>query len=201
MTPATIGVVLAGGQARRMGGGDKALLTVGGETVLARILRVITPQLSAIVLNANGDAGRFAAYGLPVVPDDVPDQPGPLAGVLAGMEWAARHHPAATWIASLPGDAPFLPADLVSRLHAGRGTAQIACAARDGRTHNVVALWSVALRQDLRQALGGGLRKVGDYQRRQGAVAVDWEADGPDPFTNLNHPDDLAEANRLALKS
>lgn len=195
--PPTLGVILAGGQARRMGGGDKALLAVNGEPVLSRILRVMAPQLTALILNANGDPARFAAFGLPVVPDSVPGHPGPLAGILAGLDWAARH-PTIEWVLTLPGDAPFLPPDLAARLHAGRGTAPIAYAASGDRMHPVIALWSVTLRDDLRQALSTGTRRVAKYQELHGATATAWPIDGQDPFMNVNTPTDLAEAQGSA---
>src|SRR5262249_50960712 len=118
--PPTLGLVLAGGLARRMGGGDKALLRIGAATILERVLDRLTPQCARIILNANGDPARFAFTQLPVVADEVPDFAGPLAGVLAGLDWAAAHAPEIEWIASVPGDCPFLPRDLVARLHAAR---------------------------------------------------------------------------------
>jgi molybdopterin-guanine dinucleotide biosynthesis protein A len=118
--PDTLGLVLAGGLARRMGGGDKPLKTIGGVTILDRVLGRLTPQCSAVVINANGDPARFAATGLPVVADDVPDFAGPLAGILAGLDWAAAHAPDIAFVASVPGDCPFLPRDLVARLHQAR---------------------------------------------------------------------------------
>src|SRR5436190_6934469 len=128
--PQTLGLVLAGGLARRMGGGDKARILIGGETILARVLARLTPQCTAVILNANGDPARFADTGLPVVPDSVPDFAGPLAGILAGLDWAAAHAPQIEDIASVPGDCPFLPADLVARLAAARAQAHtpMACA-------------------------------------------------------------------------
>src|SRR3954468_24437650 len=118
--PATFGLVLAGGLARRMGGGDKALIRIGDRTILHRVLERLTPACSGIVLNANGDPARFAPFGLPVVADSVPDFAGPLAGVLAGLDWVAANRPDIAWVVSVPGDCPFLPRDLVARLHAAR---------------------------------------------------------------------------------
>ncbi len=199
MAEPTVGVILAGGLARRMGGGDKALRTVGGQAVLARLIARLAPQVARLVLNANEDPARFAAFGLPVAGDDLPDRPGPLAGVLAGLDWAARFAPGVPWVVTAPGDAPFLPEDLVARLHAGRGGATLACAASGGRTHPVVALWPVALRHDLRRALlEEGLRKVGAYVGRHGPAVVEWPVGGKDPFFNVNTPADLANADRLA---
>src|SRR6266851_6978460 len=140
--PATLGLVLAGGLARRMGGGDKALIAIGGAAILDRVLRLLRPACAEIILNANGDPARFARYGLPVIPDGVPDFAGPLAGILAGLDWAAAHAPEVAWIASAPGDCPFLPQDLVARLHAARMTANLplACARSGEWRHPVVGL-------------------------------------------------------------
>lgn len=199
MTEPTVGAILAGGLARRMGGGDKALRMVGGQAVLARLVARLTPQVAQLVLNANEDPARFAGFGLPVVGDDLPDRPGPLAGVLAGLDWAARVAPDVRWVVTAPGDAPFLPEDLVARLHAGLGGATLACAASGGRMHPVVALWPVALRHDLRRALvEEGLRKVGAYVGRHGPAVVEWPVGGMDPFFNVNTPADLADADDLA---
>ncbi len=199
MTEPTIGVILAGGLARRIGGGDKALRVVGGQTVLARLIERMTPQVTRLILNANEDAARFAEYGLPVVGDDLPDRPGPLAGVLAGLDWTARVAPEVQWVVTVPGDAPFLPSDLVVRLHAVRGEATLACAASGGRMHPVVTLWPVALRHDLRRALvDEDLHKVGAYVTRHSPTLVKWPIEDVDPFFNVNTQADLTEADRLA---
>src|SRR5258708_4150336 len=147
--PATLGLVLAGGLARRMGGGDKALITIGGVAILDRVLARLRPACTGIILNANGDPPRFARYGLPVIPDSVPDFAGPLAGILAGLDWAAVHAHEIAWVASAPGDCPFLPHDLVLRLHEVRAKAGklLACARSGDWRHPVVALWPVALRE------------------------------------------------------
>jgi molybdopterin-guanine dinucleotide biosynthesis protein A len=198
----TLGVVLAGGLSRRMGGGDKGLSVIEGRTILERLLQRIGPQCAGLVLNANGDPGRFAALGVPVVSDSVPDFAGPLAGVLAGMDWAAEHRPDLVWIATVAGDTPFLPADFVARLHAAREAAgaPLASAASGGRTHPVNGLWRVVLREELRAALGRGERKVGRWTADQGGAVAEWTAD-PDPFFNVNAPEDLDEARRLAANS
>jgi len=199
MAEPTLGVILAGGLARRLGGGDKALRMVGGQTVLARLIGRLAPQVTRLVLNANEDAARFGEFGLPVVGDNLPDRPGPLAGVLAGLDWTARFAPDVQWVVTAPGDAPFLPLDLVARLHAARGEAVLACAASGSQTHPVAALWPVALRHDLRHALTvENLHKVGAYVRRHDPAIVEWPVEGVDPFFNVNTPDDLAEADRLA---
>ena len=201
--PPTLGLVLAGGLARRMGGGDKALLRIGSATILERVLDRLTPQCSRIILNANGDATRFAFTGLPVVPDDVPDFAGPLAGVLAGLDWAAAHAPDTAWIASVPGDCPFLPRDLVARLHAARAAQgkPLACARSGEWRHPVVGLWPVALRDDLRHALTQeGLHKIEVWTARHGVAIADWPATPVDPFFNVNTPDDAAAADRIATQ-
>jgi molybdenum cofactor guanylyltransferase len=198
--PATLGLVLAGGLARRMGGGDKALITIGGVTILDRVLGLLRPACAGIILNANGDPVRFVRYGLPVIPDSVPDFAGPLAGILAGLDWAAANRPDLAWIVSVPGDCPFLPLDLVMRLHEARQKAglPLACARSDDWRHPVVALWPVALREDLRHALvEEGLRKIELWTARHGVAIAHWPAKPLDPFFNVNTPEDAAEAERL----
>ena len=196
--PATLGVILAGGLARRMGGGDKGLRLVGSERVLDRLVRRVSPQVAGLAVNANGDPARFADLGLPVVPDTVPDRPGPLAGVIAGLDWAAAHPSGARWIVTVPGDCPFIPSDLVARLHDGRGAADLACAASGGWTHPVVGLWPLSIRDALRAAVRDGVRKIDAFTARYAAATVEWPVDGVDPFFNVNTPEDLAEADRLA---
>ncbi|WP_395681670.1 molybdenum cofactor guanylyltransferase MobA [Inquilinus sp.] len=194
------GVILAGGLARRMGGGDKALRPLGGITLLDRLIARAAPQVSALWLNANGDPSRFARWGLPVVPDDVPGAPGPLAGILAALDLAAATRPEIGLVASFPCDAPFIPRDLVARLAAARRDqgGAIAVAASGGRVHPVAALWPVALRHDLRQALvEEGLRKVERWAGRHGFAVAEFAADPVDPFLNGNTPEDLVEAERL----
>lgn len=199
--PPTVGAVLAGGLARRLGGGDKALRLVGGRTVLARLIERMTPQVTRLILNANDDPARFEAVGLPIVADSLPGHPGPLAGVLAALEWAASSEPATEWVVTVPGDAPFLPRDLVARLHAerSRGKATFACAASNGWTHPVVGLWPVSVREELRRAVAvEGVRKIDAFTGRHPSTAVEWPATPMDPFLNVNTPEDLAEADRLA---
>jgi molybdenum cofactor guanylyltransferase len=194
------GIVLAGGLSRRMGGGDKSLRLLAGRPILAHIVERAAPQVVALALNANGDAARFAAFGLPVVADSVPDFAGPLAGVLAGLDWAAARVPGATHVASFAGDAPFLPRDLVARLAAalGDGRHALACAASGGRAHPVFGLWPVALRDALRRAVTEeGMRKVDVWTARYALATVDFATAPIDPFFNANRPDDLAEAERL----
>jgi molybdenum cofactor guanylyltransferase len=194
------GLLLAGGQSRRMGGGDKALRELGGRTLLARVIERLRPQVATIVLNANGDPVRFAGFGLPVVADGVADFAGPLAGVLAGLDWAAAHRPDLSHVASVATDAPFLPKDLVSRLAAAleEADADLACAASGGRAHPVFGLWPVRLKEDLRDALcAEGIRKVDLWTARHKLVTVPF-ADRPvDPFFNANRPEDLKAAAAL----
>jgi molybdopterin-guanine dinucleotide biosynthesis protein A len=201
MTIETFGLVLAGGLARRMGGGDKALIRIGNETILQRTLARLSPQVSGIVLNANGDAARFAAFGLPVVADSVPDFVGPLAGILAGLDWVAANRPGIEWVASVPGDCPFLPRDLVAKLHAARieGGKALACAHSGDWRHPVVGLWQVALREDLRHAITvEDLRKIEVWTARHGIALADWPIEPVDPFFNVNTPEDVERATRLA---
>jgi molybdopterin-guanine dinucleotide biosynthesis protein A len=201
--PATLGLVLAGGLARRMGGGDKALLRIGEATILERVLDRLTPQCTRIILNANGDPKRFAFTGLPVVIDDVPNFAGPLAGVLAGLDWTAKHEPEIAFVASVPGDCPFLPRDLVARLHAARSADDLplACARSGEWRHPVVGLWPVALRDDLRGALvTEGLHKIEVWTARHGVAIADWPNKPFDPFFNVNTPADAAEAGRIAAQ-
>jgi len=198
--PATYGLVLAGGLARRMGGGDKALIRIGEATMLDRVLERIAPACAGIVLNANGDPSRFGQFGWPVVADSVEGFAGPLAGILAGLDWVASHAPAIGWLLSVPGDCPFLPRDLVLRLHEARqaaGTA-LACAQSGDWRHPVVGLWPVALRDDLRRALvDEGLRKIEVWTERHGVTLATWPAQPIDPFFNVNTPEDAAEATRI----
>ena len=201
--PPTLGLVLAGGLARRMGGGDKLMLRIGGSTILERVLDRFRPQCAAIVLNANGDPARFAQTGLPVVPDSIPDFAGPLAGILAGLDWASAHAPQIEWIASVPGDGPFLPRDLVARLHDARMAAAepLACARSGDWRHPVVGLWPVALRADLRHALvEEDLHKIELWTARHGIAIAEWPDQPVDPFFNVNTPDDAAAAEQIARR-
>jgi molybdopterin-guanine dinucleotide biosynthesis protein A len=187
----TLGVVLAGGLARRMGGGDKPLRALGGRPMLDHVLARLAPQCASLALNANGDPARFAAWGLPVWPDPLEGHPGPLAGILAALENAAL-----PFVVTVPGDTPFLPEDLVARLHAARGAAgaAIACAASGGHTHPPVALWPRALAADLRAALLAGERKIDRWTARHGVATAEWPSAPVDPFFNANTPEELAEA-------
>lgn len=193
MRAETLGCVLAGGLARRMGGGDKTLLALHGRPLLSHVLARISPQCAALALNTNGDPARFAAFGLPVWPDPLPGQPGPLAGVLAALEASPL-----PFVLTVPGDTPFLPPDLVARLHAAAMGARIAQAESGGRVHPVVALWPRTLAPALRDALAAGARAVHRFAAAQGAVAVPWPATPQDPFRNINTREDLARAEASA---
>lgn len=194
------GLLLAGGQSRRMGGGDKALRRLGGVSLLERAIARLRPQVEALVLNANGDPARFAEFGLPVVADSVPDFAGPLAGVLAGLDWAAARSADFEFVASVATDAPFFPRDLVARLVDGvaEAAADLGCAASGGRSHPVFGLWPVRLRDDLRHAVAEeGLRKVDDWTARYKLATVGFPDRPLDPFFNANRPEDLAAAEAL----
>lgn len=194
------GVLLAGGLSRRMGGGDKCLRRLGDRTILAHIVERVRPQVAHLVLNANGDPARFAAYGLPTVGDTIEGFAGPLAGVLAGLDWTLRNAPECAWVASVPTDGPFLPRDLVARLAAAveRSGADMACAASGGRTHPVVGLWPVRLAGDLRRAMvEQDVRKVDAWTGRYRVEQVDFAIATFDPFFNTNRPEDLEAAEAL----
>jgi molybdenum cofactor guanylyltransferase len=198
------GLLLAGGQSRRMGGGDKTLRLLRGKPLLAHVVERLQPQVVALVLNANGDPARFAGFGLPVVADSVPDFAGPLAGVLAGLDWVAAHRPDCSHVASVATDAPFLPTDLVARLMAGMEVAgaDLACAASGGRAHPVFGLWPVRLRGDLRAALiGEGVRKVDLWTARHNLATVPFADQPVDPFFNANRPQDLEAAAAILAAS
>ena len=194
-------VVLAGGRATRMGGGDKCLIEIAGRPVLSHVLERLRPQAGAIALNANGDAARFAAWDLPVFADSIGEWPGPLAGVLAAMEWAAEA--GADHVLTVAGDTPFFPTDLASRLATGRRDASIALAAtpdpeRGLARHPTFGLWPTDLADDLREALSDGVRKVVAWANPHGVALVPF-ADKPfDPFFNVNTPDDKARAEAIA---
>ena len=199
--PSILGLVLAGGLARRMGGGDKARIRIGGKTILERVLARLAPQCGSMILNANGDPARFGDTGLPVVPDTVPGFAGPLAGILAGLDWAAANAPQVTDVVSVPGDCPFLPSDLVPRLEQARKAADrpLACARSGDWRHPVIGLWPVGLRGDLRTALvEEDLRKIEAWTARHGVAIADWPAVPIDPFFNVNTPEDAAEAQHIA---
>lgn len=196
------GVVLAGGLATRMGGVDKALIELGGRTLLERVIDRLAPQVGPMALNANGDPGRFAGFGLPVIADTVEGFAGPLAGILAGLRWAGDQ--GCTHVVSAAADTPFFPTDLVARLEAAAREEEkpIALAAtrdpeRGLSDHPTFGLWPVALADDLEAWLGSGERKVVVWTRRHGAARAVFDEAGAYPFFNLNTPEDVAEAERL----
>ena len=173
-------MLLAGGLARRMGGGDKPMRTIAGRTILDRVIARLKPQCDGLILNANGDPARFAAFGLPVIADGVADFPGPLAGILAALDWAAANRPDVEFVLSAAADCPFLPRDLVSRLHGAlkAENAELAVAASDGQSHPVIGLWSVALREQLRHALVvEDIRKIDRWTARYKLATVTWPTD------------------------
>ena len=195
------GVLLAGGLARRMGGGDKPMRTISGRTILERVIARLKPQCDGLILNANGDPARFAAFGLPVIADGVADFPGPLAGILAALDWMAAHRPQVDYVLSAAADCPFLPRDLVARLADAREkeNAELAVAASDGQSHPVIGLWKVALRDELRHALvKEDIRKIDRWTARYKLATVTWPTTPLDPFFNANTVQDIAEAERLA---
>ncbi len=199
---APLGVILAGGLARRMGGGDKGMLMLGGQSLLSRVIERLEPQVAGLAINANGDAGRFAEYGLPVVADSIEGFAGPLAGVLAGLDWAAEQ--GADHIVTAAADTPFFPADLVPRLQLAAETegVPIALAATPHPTRGMLrqptfGLWPVALRDDLRAALTDGVRKIVQWTDSHGAALAPFAVQGFDPFFNVNTPEDMTRAEEL----
>lgn len=188
------GTILAGGRARRMGGGDKGLLAIGDRTMLDHVIERLAPQVGELALNANGDEARFAEFGLPVLADPVAGHAGPLAGVLAGLDWAAGREVAN--IVTAAADTPFLPTDLVARLMdaAVDQGVQIALASTATGLHPTFGLWPVALRDDLRAALSEGVRKVVDWTDRHGVARAEFPVGEFDPFFNVNTPEDLDRA-------
>jgi molybdopterin-guanine dinucleotide biosynthesis protein A len=184
-----------------MGGGDKPLMTIGGVPLLARTIATLRPQCDALLINANGDPARFAAYDLPIIADDVPNFAGPLAGILAGLDFIATYLPEVGFAVSVASDTPFLPNDLVARLHVVRAEAgaELACAGSGGRKHWVIALWPVTIRADLRHALvDEDLRKIERFLERHTLATADWPVAPYDPFFNVNEPADLALAEQLS---
>jgi molybdenum cofactor guanylyltransferase len=199
--PEIPGVLLAGGLARRMGGGDKPMRQIAGRTILDRVIARLAPQCDGLIINANGDPARFATFGLPVVADSVADFPGPLAGILAALDWAAANRPDVSLVLSAAADCPFLPRDLVARLHQAlmEENAQLAVAASEGQSHPVIGLWGVALRDELRHSLiVEDIRKIDRWTARYRLATVAWPTTPLDPFFNANTVEDIAEADRLA---
>jgi len=199
-TKSIVGVLLAGGLARRMGGGDKSLRPLAGTPILGHVLARVRPQVGPLLLNVNGDPARFEEFGLPMAADVIAGHAGPLAGILTGMEWAAEYAPDCVWLASFATDAPFLPGNLVARLDSAIADegGEMACAASNGRSHPVFALWPVTLRTALRHALvDEDIRKIDAWTARYKVATVEFAATPHDPFFNANRPEDFAEAERL----
>ena len=197
MTSPIVAVLLAGGLARRMGGGDKCLREVAGRPLLSRVIERILPQVDHVVLNANGDPERFSEFGLPVIADVVEGNAGPLAGILTGLDWAARHVTECEWVVSVPTDAPFLPMDYVARMMAAieDEDAELACASTNGRTHPVAGLWALRLMLELRRALiDEDIRKIDQWTVRYRLADVEFSSEPIDPFFNANRPEDLKAA-------
>ncbi len=197
----TLGLILDGGLARRMGGVDKGLIWLGGKRMLGHVIERMRPQCEALALSANGDPARFADFGLAVLADDPQSFAGPLAGLLAGLELAAGYVlPRLTHVATIPADTPFLPLDFIARLHRARRDkgAEVAVASSGGRLHWVAALWPVSIAADLRRALvDDGLRKVQSFSSSFRLAFVDWPSEPIDPFFNINTPEDLTLAEKI----
>ena len=199
-----VGVILAGGLSRRMGGGDKCLHPLAGRPMLDHVIDRFAPQVSRLALNANGDPARFAAWPLPVIPDIIKGHAGPLAGVLTAMAWAKQSSPSVQWVATVAADTPFLPADLVSSLMsaANKESLPLAVARSAGRHHPVFGLWDVGLFADLHMAVfTEGVRKVDSWTARHRIAEVGFSAPSGDPFFNVNTPDDLTAAETLLAEN
>ena len=191
-------VILAGGAGRRLGGVDKALVALEGRPLIAHVVDRLAGQVSALAISANGDPERFGRLGLPVLPDPVPDRPGPLAGVLAGLDWARAAYPKAPRLLTVPVDCPLLPADLVARLLAAGDDDHVVMAASGGKRHPVVALWPVGLATALRAGLRDGtLRKVETFGAARPHAVVEWPTVPFDPFFNVNTPKELVSVAAL----
>lgn len=197
MTNRVVGVILAGGLSSRMGGGDKTLHSLANKPLLQHVIDRLQPQVDHLIINSNGDASRFSGFHLPIVADTVGDYAGPLAGVLAGLEWTATHHPSHMWVVSVSGDTPFIPPTLVAQLLAAtqQENTHIAVVRTQGYCHPVIGLWSVSLIADLRHALvEESLHKVERFTQRHPLSIVDFDHTPVDPFFNINTPDDLTNA-------
>lgn len=203
ITETVVGVVLSGGRSSRMGGGDKCLLRLGGEPVLARILHRLRPQVTEVIINANGDPSRFADFGLPVIADSIDGLAGPLAGVHAGLEWVKAHASGVRSVVTVASDTPFFPSDLVQRfLSVLEDDPTLAIAASSEGVHPVVGLWPVTIAPQIEESLLRGMRKAGAFTKDHGAIEVFFEPARigerlVDPFFNINRPEDLALADAL----
>tara|TARA_Y100001960_G_scaffold289225_1_gene328915 strand:- start:1266 stop:1937 length:672 start_codon:yes stop_codon:yes gene_type:complete len=214
-----VAVLLAGGAARRMGGGDKCLHYLAGKSLLEHVISKIKNQVDCMIINANGDPSRFSGFGLDVVGDVVPGQLGPLAGVLSGLDWAYEKKPQAKWVLSVPTDCPLLPFDLVERLMSAivmkseqeknfdsektHDSLWIgSCVASGGRCHPVLALWPINWRNQLRDALlNQGIKKIDLFTKSLPLAIAEFSVDPFDPFTNINTPADLISTNKILAKT
>jgi molybdopterin-guanine dinucleotide biosynthesis protein A len=203
-----VSILLAGGKSSRMGGGDKCLLPLAGRPILAHVIERLKPQVAELIISANGDPARFSAFGLPVVEDRLDFYAGPLAGILAGLEWARTNRPESRFAITAASDTPFLPADLVERLRSasGEGEANLVVARSAEGMHPVFGLWPVTLAADLEASLMSGDRKVSDWVRKHQArevmfPPVNIEGRTIDPFFNVNRPDELAAAEAFLQTS
>ncbi|WP_378950601.1 molybdenum cofactor guanylyltransferase MobA [Mesorhizobium sp. ANAO-SY3R2] len=202
MTGQIAGLILAGGLSRRMGGTDKALLPLHGQPLIGRVLDRLRPQATPIAINTNGDPAPFQPFGVDIIADTLAGYQGPLAGILAGFEWATVK-PKITHLLSVAGDTPFFPPDLAARLATAGDPARIRVAASAGRLHPTFALWPVQLRDKLAAFLeSGDIRRVITFLEQTGMDAVDFPNEQlgratVDPFFNINTPEDLAQAERL----
>jgi|APFre7841882630_1041343.scaffolds.fasta_scaffold45509_1 molybdopterin-guanine dinucleotide biosynthesis protein A len=198
------GIILAGGLAQRMGGIDKSLIEIAGRPILERVVESLRPQCAGIALNANGDPSRFERFGLDVVADNVEGFAGPLAGILAGLDYVATHHPEIEYCVSVPVDTPFIPRNLVSKLSSARAAtgADVAVASSSAQMHYPVALWKVEIRDALRHALvEEDVRSVKKFiEKRRYGVAL-WRVKPYDPFFNVNRLEDLAAAEEISTKA
>ena len=196
----TVGVLLAGGLSRRMGGGDKPLKELGGRPILDQVIERALPQVDTLILNANGDHERFKSYGLTIVRDVIDGYAGPLAGILTGMEWARDHKPDARWLVSFACDAPFFPKDMTSRLivDVQKADADMACAKSNERSHPVFAIWPINLLDELRKAMvEEEIRKIDFWTSRYNTLQIEFSnINDIDPFFNINRPEDLTEAEK-----
>ncbi|WP_339085755.1 molybdenum cofactor guanylyltransferase MobA [Hyphomicrobium sp. ghe19] len=200
-----LGVILAGGRSRRFGGGDKGLADLGGQPILAHVIARFRPQVGRLILNVNGDPMRFGAYGLETISDEENPELGPLSGLLAAMDWAARHAPRYIAIATVSADVPFLPEDLVARLNASRGDG-VAIARSGDRRHPTIAVWPTSFRRTIAEALDKRALSVDRLAADLNAVAVAFpmrniQCANVDPFFNINTPDDLSTARALLAGS
>lgn len=194
MTP-PIAMILAGGLSRRMGGGDKGLQPLGHSTLLGQVIDRLSPQVTDLALNANGDPSRFSSLDLPVHPDTIPDTPGPLAGILTALHWAEAQN--APFVITTPGDTPFLPGDLVPQLILAAEATGTAIAASD-RLHPICGLWPTTLKAPLHEAISQGMRRVTDWTDTLSPGIARWPAASPDLFFNVNTAEDLATAERFS---